>query len=390
VRAEAAGAEGDAGFDAAVVAVAVAVGLAEGRAGVLDVLREVARAEPVPVREIARAVRIPVPIVAAVCNELRGRGLVERAQPVRLTERGRAEVGPAGPHPTGCPHCAGTGTEIPAELALFAAELAAIAEQAPAAKVELDQTHCTVQTKLRRVLLLDEAGALAGKRVLVLGDDDLTSLALRAYAGRTGRRADVTVLDVDPDLLGFLRGHGVDARAHDVREPLPAALAGGYDIVCTDPPYTLAGAELFLSRAAAALRPEVGAHVFFSFGARRPQETVAVQTIIAGMGLAIRAVLPGWNSYTGAGILAGTSTMWHLRTATPATPAITGSYDGPLYTADTRAAPARPYKCAGCRAVWPVGPGQRWARIADLRAAGCPDCGGTTFRPQALHSGRSR
>jgi predicted methyltransferase len=260
----------------------------------------------------------------------------------------------------------------------------------PAAKVELDQTHCTVQTKLRRVLLLDEAGALAGKRVLVLGDDDLTSLALRAYAARTGRRADVTVLDVDPDLLAFLRGHGVDAVEHDARAPLPAALTGAYDIVCTDPPYTVAGAELFLSRAAAALRPEVGAHVFFSFGARRPAETVAVQTIIAGMGLAIRAVLPGWNTYTGAGILAGTSTLWHLRTAAPTTPTITGTYEGPLYTADGRAGLARPYKCADCKAVWPVGPGQRWARIADLQAAGCPDCGGSTFRPQSLHSGRTR
>jgi predicted methyltransferase len=384
------GSGGGAGFEGAVGAVAAAVGLAEGRAGVLDVLREIARAEPVPVREVSRAVGIPVPIVAAMCNELRGQGLVERAQPVRLTAWGRAEVGTPGPHPGGCPHCGGTGTEIPAELAGFAAELGALADAAPEAKVELDQTHCTVETKLRRVLLLDEAGALAGKRVLVLGDDDLTSLALRAYADRTGRRADVTVLDVDPGLLAFLRGHGVDAREHDVREPLPAALAGGYDIVCTDPPYTVPGAELFLSRAAAALRPEVGAHVFFSFGARRPQETVAVQTIIAGMGLAVRAVLPGWNTYTGAGILAGTSTMWHLRTAAPATPSITGTYDGPLYTADGRAAFARPYKCADCKAVWPVGPAQRWARIADLRAAGCPDCGGTTFRPQPLQSGRSR
>jgi predicted methyltransferase len=378
------------GFDAAVAAVAAAVGLAEGRAGVLDVLREIARAEPVPVREVSRAVGIPVPIVAAICNELRGQALVERAQPVRLTARGRDGVGGAPPHPAGCPHCRGTGMAVPAELADYAAELAALADAMPAAKVELDQTHCTVETKLRRVLLLDEAGALSGKRVLVLGDDDLTSLALRAYAARTGRHADVTVLDVDPDLLAFLRGHGVDAVEHDAREPLPAALAGAYDIVCTDPPYTVAGAELFLSRAAAALRAEVGAHVFFSFGARRPQETVAVQTIVAGMGLAIRAVSPAWNTYTGAGMLAGTSTMWHLRTAGPAAPSISGRYDGPLYTADGRAAIARPYKCADCKAVWPVGPAQRWARIADLQAAGCPDCGGTTFRPLSRSSGRSQ
>ena len=57
--------------------------------------------------------------------------------------------------------------------------------------------------------------------------------------------------------------------------PLPGGLAGGFDVACTDPPYTVAGAELFLSRAVSALAPEPGRHVFFSFGARRPDETLA-------------------------------------------------------------------------------------------------------------------
>jgi predicted methyltransferase len=53
--------------------VAVAVGLAEGEAGVRDVLRVVARREPVAVRKVSRATELPVPIVSAICNELRKR-----------------------------------------------------------------------------------------------------------------------------------------------------------------------------------------------------------------------------------------------------------------------------------------------------------------------------
>ncbi len=175
---------------------------------------------------------------------------------------------------------------------------------------------------------------------------------------------------------------------HDLRDPLPAALTGVFDVACTDPPYTVAGAELFLSRAVAALAPGAGGHVFFSFGPRRPAETTATQRLIADMGLAIRSLTPGFNSYTGAGILAGTSHLYHLRTTQDSRPVLTGRYDGPLYSAQTRAAATRPYRCAACGAVHEVGPGARWTRIAELKAAGCPACGGTVLRPQPLRAGQ--
>src|SRR5262249_27217894 len=78
------------------------------------------------------------------------------------------------------------------------------------------------------------------------------------------------------------------------------------------------------------------------------------------------------------------SHLYHLRTTAQARPAITGAHADPLYTADTRAAITRPYRCAGCGAVHQVGPGARWRTIAQLKADGCPDCHGTVLRPMAL------
>jgi DNA-directed RNA polymerase subunit RPC12/RpoP len=146
----------------------------------------------------------------------------------------------------------------------------------------------------------------------------------------------------------------------------------------------VAGAELFLSRAVTALAGEPGQHVFFSFGARRPLETLRTQQLIARAGLAVRSLAPGFNQYLGAGILAGTSNLYHLRSTEATVPLIDGDYEGPLYTADARAAAQRPYRCAGCGAVHKVGPGGQWPRILDLQAATCPACGGTVFRPMAL------
>jgi N4-bis(aminopropyl)spermidine synthase len=386
--------------DAVVTEVASVVGLAEGRSGVRDVLRAIARSEPVATREVSRQAELPIPLVTAVCNELRKRGVVDRGRPVRLTPEGRAALGSAGGGAARagisgrCPCCGGRGVVIPEAAAALTAELERLCAGVPGAKLELDQTHCTVATKVHRVLRMHEAGALDGKAVILLGDDDLSALAVAAFCALPGSGAQVrrlTVVDTDPDLLAFIgdrvTGTGADVELcqHDLREPLPSGLLGSFDVACTDPPYTVAGAELFLSRALSALTPDAGQHVFFSFGARRPEETLLTQELIAQMGLTVRSLVPGFNEYLGAGILGGTSNLFHLRTTAGAAPLITGSYPGPLYTAERRAAP-RPYRCARCQAVHHVGPGARWTLIGELKAAGCPQCAGTLFRPMPLEA----
>ena len=372
-------------LDDVVTQVAAAVGLAEGESGIRDILAAVLTAEPAAVREIARLCELPVPIVAAAGNELRARGVLATQRPVQLTADGRAAVA-----------ATAALTLDPAALADLAGPagpLQAAADGAPGAKTELDQTHCTVATKLGRVLRLHEARALAGQRILVLGDDDLISVSLAHVLASAGRPAAVrrlAVVDTDADVLDWIgaqvagTGVAVERVQHDLRQPLPAALAGAFDVVLTDPPYTVAGAQLFLSRAVSGLAPEPGRHVFFSFGARRPDETLEVQRAIAGMGLVIRSLQPGFNEYVGAGVLAGTSSLYHLRTAAGASPLVAGPYDGPLYSAANRAAVTRPYRCAACKAVHDVGPGSQWSQIAALQAAGCPACGGVVFRPMPL------
>jgi len=382
--------------DSVVTEVAAAVGLAEGESGIRDILAAVLAAEPAAVREVARRAELPVPIVAAACNELRKRGVVDTQRPVRFTASGRAAVGEANGVARVRPDCAacdGRGVTIPAELAELASLLRRAADGAPGAKAELDQTHCTVATKLGRVLRLQQAHALAGQRILVLGDDDLIAVALAHYAAWSGSPAMIrrlTVLDTDAEILDWIgqqvtgTGVAVELVRHDLRQPLPGSLTGGFDVVQTDPPYTVAGAELFLSRAVSALAAGPGRHVFFSFGARRPDESLAVQQAIAAMGLVVRSLSAGFNEYLGAGVLAGTSNLYHLRSTAGTSPLIEGDYAGSLYTADNRAAVTRPYRCAQCKAMHAVGPGSRWPQISSLRAAGCPDCGGIVFRPMPL------
>jgi predicted methyltransferase len=325
--------------------VADAVGLAEGERGVRSVLAAVARLEPISTRRLSRAVDLPVPIVASVCGELRKRAVVAEERPTRLTTFGRKLFGAGGlvvHRPATCPKCHGRGLVVRAELAPLLAEMRRISRLAPPPRPDLDQCHCTAETKLRRVLALHEADALVGRRVLILGDDDLTSLAIAAVVRRLGSSssiASLAVIDVDPAVVTVVAqeltgvSFAATAMCHDLREPLPSSLRGRFDTVFTDPPYTGAGARLFLSRAAEALDVR-GGDVFFSFGSRRTGAALRVQQEISRMGLAIVRLVRDFNDYDGAGVLGGTSSLYHLTSASEPRAAVSGTYDGPLYTAD--------------------------------------------------------
>lgn len=315
--------------DRVVEDVARAVGLAEGAGGVEAILAALARLEPVSVRALSRAADLPVPIVAAICGELRRSGHVSETRPVQFTITGRRRFGSGrAPIETTCTGCGGRGVALPPSIARLRRGLAAIAELAPPPLVELDQCHCTPKTKLRRVLAMHEADAISGRRILLLGDDDLISVTLLRFAWTFGIRIDeIVVVDVDQRLIDFIAAEFAHApfpfrciRA-DLREPLP----GLFDTVVTDPPYTAAGAKLFLERARAALTG-VGANLFFAFGSRRPGVQFEVQRTIAELGLEIRSLRRDFNDYVGAGVLGGTSHLYHLA------PSREAADDDALYT----------------------------------------------------------
>jgi predicted methyltransferase len=307
-------------------------------------LAALSRLEPVSTRGLSRTVDLPVPIVASICGELRKRSIVSLERPAQLTPLGRELFGGGGlelRRSARCPKCSGHGVVLRAETAAVRAELGRISRLAPPARPDLDQCHCTPETKLRRVLAIHEADALVGRRILLLGDDDLTSLAIDSVVRRFGTPrsvAELTVVDVDPQVVEHVRRElagsplPVTCLTHDLRAPLPAALRASYDTVVTDPPYTLAGATLFLSRAAEAL--DGGGDVFLSFGSRRPDASFQLQQVIGEMGFAIVRLLRDFNEYVGAGVLGGTSGLYHLSATSRLRPLVEGAFDGPLYTAE--------------------------------------------------------
>jgi predicted methyltransferase len=372
--------------------VARATRLREGPAGVAAVLRAVYRAGSLRLQDAAREARLPLPVTTAIRRELEKAGVLERKHGLSLTAAGRGFVegalGLGATHDVACPACGGRGIVVPAALHPAVERLAAIVADAPSTDVTLDQCPCTPETAILRALLMLEKGALEGKRVLVLGDDDSHSIAI-GLVGRALRQADVTrgvaVIESDPRRVAFLRDAAageqiaIEVIAHDLRAPLPADLARGFDVVATDPPYTLAGARLFLSRGAEALNGD-GA-CYFSFTRWPPAQLAELQRIILDLGFAIRAVHPGFNRYLGASVLGGVGDLLELAQVR-APEAVLPAWEAPLYTAEVNPR-TRIYVCAACGVETVLGENNAPATIEALKASGCPRCGGKTFRRRA-------
>ena len=141
-------------------------------------------------------------------------------------------------------------------------DLVELFSQRPAMKLRYEQQYCTPYTTQRRVARMRQ-NLKPGARVLVLGDDDLVSLALV----RASQDYQVDVLELDPDLVAFLKDKGGDRLTvleHNLRHGVPDSMRAAYDVVTTDPPYAAHGMRFFLECAADSLKPGPDSRLFLS------------------------------------------------------------------------------------------------------------------------------
>ncbi len=203
----------------------------------------------------------------AALQELKERGLIEVAGgKVSLTRAGveRASQLKAKFFDFRCSACDAKGYVIPPEFDDVARIFYKITERRPLPVEDYDQGYISPEDVLKRVAFMYERGDLVASEILVIGDDDLLSIA----AALTGLPSRVIAIDIDERLVNFINRVAeehdlcLEARSYDVQEPLGDELARGFDVFVSDPVETLEGIKLFLSRGAASLRGEGSAAYF--------------------------------------------------------------------------------------------------------------------------------
>jgi len=354
--------------------------LKEGEEAVRRVLREIYLHGKIGTKDLARAARLPTPVTAAIRRELEKGGLVVRRGGAVLTEAGEKYARDIlGMIKEDKPKSPSTEDKVAfsPEHETVLERLREHSRKRPRVDTSLDQAYATPETALRRALYMLREGDLGGRRILFLGDDDLTSVAAALLGGADA----ITALDIDGRLLAVIKeisdeeGLDIECVLHDLRNPLPEGLRGTFDTFFTDPPYTLPGLRLFLSRGLEAIRPRKTAGVYLAFADKPPLEMLKIHRAINEMGLFVGELIPRFNEYEGAEVLAGTTTQMRLITTEESRPALRGKFTGRIYTGELRPL-LRIYRCR-CGKETRVGSSESFTTIEELKAKGCPSCGAT-------------
>lgn len=218
--------------------------------------------------QVAGRANVPFADLVDILQKMRERGLVEfDKSDLRLTGKGEAfarELHVVRTETVTCPHCAGSGFEFEQFHDAYHQFLPLLAKRPPA-EATYDQGALTADSVFRRLALMYAHGDVAGQKILLLGDDDLLSIALAL----TGLPREIVVIEIDPRLCEFIRevawdkGLNIRVIQHDARERLPVDLRAHFDTFVTDPSETIQGLLLFVEKGLAMLGPGGGRAGYF-------------------------------------------------------------------------------------------------------------------------------
>lgn len=190
------------------------------------------------------------------------------------------------------------------------------ASKRPVPERSYDQFYSTPDTQVRRIKHLIENNDLANAQVLILGDDDITSVCL-AVCGIAKR---IVVAEIDQRQIDFInliaRNEKLKIETYlcDLKSGLLPELTQKFDLVFTDPPYTPNGFSLFLQRELEALKDSRGTcYICYGTSERSAERLLPVQKAINDFNLVITFTSKNFNKYTGAESIGSSSNLYVLK-----------------------------------------------------------------------------
>jgi len=210
----------------------------------------------------------PFNLTAEILKQLEASGYLSFHQDeVVLTRKGSRfcqEKGITALEGYSCPACEGSGVSFDSLREVYE-KFQDIARNRPQPIPEYDQGVLTAPSVFRRVALMTARGDVRGKKIAILGDDDLVSIAL----GLMGLPQSILLFEVDKRLTDFIGGVSshydlpIKVITMDLREKLPQEVVGSCDTFLTDPPEAIPGLLLFLERGLGTLKAGDGRVGYF-------------------------------------------------------------------------------------------------------------------------------
>ncbi|MEM3703465.1 MAG: bis-aminopropyl spermidine synthase family protein [Candidatus Bathyarchaeia archaeon] len=252
--------------------------------------------------ELLEKINSPLKDFVTALKRLNGKGLISSDENgFYITDKGKAKINPRSLEFEGkvCPSCLGKRIIPEARFKEILEEFKKIVEKRPSPSLDFFQGYMLEQDVVARIALMHYYGDLNGKEIVLIGDDDLLSVALAL----TGLPSRVTVLDIDKRLGDFLQsvnksyGFNVEFFEYNVAEPLPRELRGKFDVFSSEPLETVSGLKAFIMRGVTCLKENgVGYFGLTNYEASL-EKWLAVQKLLAKMNCVITDIIQGFSVY---------------------------------------------------------------------------------------------
>ncbi|MEM3090653.1 MAG: bis-aminopropyl spermidine synthase family protein, partial [Candidatus Bathyarchaeia archaeon] len=252
--------------------------------------------------ELLEKINCPLKDFVATLKRLDREGLITTGKDgFYITEKGKEKINPRSLEYEGktCPTCFGKRIIPEAKFKEVLEEFKEIAGKRPSPSLDFFQGYMLEHDVVARAALMHHYGDLDRKEIVLIGDDDLLSVALAL----TGLPSQITVLEIDKRLGDFLQevnkdyGFSIEFVEYDVAEPLPKELRGRFDVFSSEPLETVSGLKAFITRGVACLKESGVGYFGLTHYEASLKKWLAIQKLLAKMNCVITDIIQGFSVY---------------------------------------------------------------------------------------------
>ncbi len=200
-----------------------------------------------------------------------------------------------------CSACSGSNIIIGKETRKKAKQFEKMVSGFHPVDESFQQSRINAVDIFRKAIFMRQNGDIEGKKIFVLGDDDLFSIAVQMVASPK----KVTVLEFDKRVIRKIReaaeiaGCKIETRHYDARDSLPKKFIGKFDSFTTEPPEARPAMEAFLGRCFRSLKKEAG--VSGCFGLSRLESSMKkwreIQSFMLSKGAVVTDIIRSFTEY---------------------------------------------------------------------------------------------
>lgn len=201
--------------------------------------------------------------------------------------------------PQYCSNCNGDRVEIENLFKDKISILNEIWEKKPIPTFYFDQRPVNMRTTLKRVSYLLTRGDLINKKIVLLGDDDLTSLAIAL----TSIPCEIVALDVDTRLVDYINDvarkyklNNLQAFYFNALDDISNELKNEFDVLMTDPTPEKIPFTVFMNKAIE-LTKKTNSIIYTSIYSSAMKKDISLQEVITNMNLLITDIIPEFTEY---------------------------------------------------------------------------------------------